>query len=133
MNNTEPTEVVAALIRKGGSFMICRRPPYKKRGLLWEFPGGKVEKGETKEEALARECREELAIDLSVGRPFAEVLHEYPDLTVRLTLFEAEIAAGEPQLIEHVGLRFVTPEEIDGYEFCPADTGILEKIKREWK
>ena len=81
------TEVVAALIWEGETFLICQRPAHKARGLLWEFVGGKVEPGETREEALVRECREELDIRVAVGEPFMEVIHAYPDLTVHLTLF----------------------------------------------
>ena len=80
------TEVVAALIWDKEKFMICQRPAHKARGLLWEFVGGKVESGETKEQALIRECQEELAITLDVGKVFTDVIHEYPDLTVHLTL-----------------------------------------------
>lgn len=123
------TEVVAALIVKGDRFMICRRPAEKSCGLLWEFVGGKVENGETKEAALVRECREELAITVSVGEVFTEVTHEYPDVTVHLTLFFAKIEEGEPQLLEHAGLAWITKHEIANYEFCPADTDILERIK----
>ena len=108
--------------------MICQRPAHKARGLLWEFVGGKVEPGETKPQALIRECREELAVELEVGEIFMEVLHEYPDLLVRLTLFNATIAAGEPQKLEHHDLRWITPSEIPNYEFCPADVEILAKI-----
>ena len=79
------TEVVAALIWEGERFLACQRPAHKARGLLWEFVGGKVEPGETKEEALRRECREELGVTLKVGDPFMEVVHTYPDLTIRLT------------------------------------------------
>ena len=86
------TEVVAALIWQGEKFMICQRPAHKARDLLWEFVGGKVEPGETKEQALIRECQEELAVTLSVGDIFMGVIHEYPDLTVQLTLFNATIA-----------------------------------------
>ncbi len=126
-----PIEVVAALIFRDGRFMICQRPANKARALLWEFVGGKVEPGETKEAALIRECREELDIALSVGDVYMEVVHEYPDITVRLTLFKAEIAAGEPKLIEHNDLRWITPAEIPDYDFCPADTEILKKIRLE--
>lgn len=125
------TEVVAALIRRGDRFLICRRPPEKARGLLWEFVGGKVEPGETKRQALARECREELDVAVEAGEVFMEVEHVYPDITIRLTLFDAVIAAGEPQLLEHVDLRWITAGEIGGFDFCPADEVILEKIKRE--
>ena len=126
------TEVVAALIWDGGRFMICRRPAHKARGLLWEFVGGKVEPGETKAAALIRECREELDITLEVGDVFMDVVHEYPDLTVHLTLFTAKIAAGEPRLLEHSALAWITPDEIGQYEFCPADVEILAKIRERF-
>ena len=122
------TEVVAALIWQGDKFMICQRPANKARALLWEFVGGKVESGETKEQALIRECREELDVLLSVGDVFMDVVHEYPDLTVHLTLFNATIAEGEPQKIEHNDIQWITPSEIANYEFCPADEEILKKI-----
>ena len=108
--------------------MICQRPAYKARGLLWEFVGGKVEPGETKEQALIRECKEELDILLSVGDVFMDVVHEYPDLTVHLTLFNALIVEGEPQKLEHNDIKWITPGEIPNYEFCPADGEILKKI-----
>ena len=123
-------EVVAARIWDNDKFMICQRPAHKARGLLWEFVGGKVELGETKEHALIRECREELNVLLSVGDVFMEVIHEYPDLTVHLTLFNATIAEGEPQKIEHNDIKWITPSEIPNYDFCPADVEILEKIKQ---
>ena len=100
MENRKVTEVVAALIWREGKFMICQRPAHKARGLLWEFVGGKVDPGESKQQALIRECREELAVEVSVGDVFMEVLHEYPDLLVRLTLFHSAIVAGTPQMLE---------------------------------
>ena len=127
------TEVVAALIWQGNKFMICQRPAHKARGLLWEFVGGKVEPGETKEQALIRECREELAVTLAVGDVFMDVVHKYPDLTVHLTLFNATIAEGEPQKLEHNDIRWITPSEISNYEFCPADGEILAKICEVYK
>ena len=125
------TEVVAALIWQGRRFLICQRPPHKARGLLWEFVGGKVEPGETGPEALRRECREELDIAVAVGDVFMDVVHTYPDLMVHLTLFHARIEAGEPKLLEHAALGWITPEEIDRYMFCPADREILERLKNE--
>lgn len=122
------TEVVAALIWKEDKFMICRRPPHKARGMLWEFVGGKVETGETKAQALIRECREELAVTISVGEMFMDVLHEYPDITVHLTVLNAIITEGVPQKLEHVDIKWITPDEISSYEFCPADEEILKKI-----
>ena len=123
------TEVVAALIWDGERFMICQRPAHKGNALLWEFVGGKVEPGESKEEALVRECREELAIEVSVGEAFMDVVHAYPDITVHLTLFHATIASGEPQKLEHNDLQWITPKQIPDYAFCPADEEILKEIK----
>ena len=125
------TEVVAALIWDKDRFMICQRPAHKARGLLWEFVGGKVEPGESKEEALIRECREELGITLSVGTVFLDVLHEYPDLTVHLTLFNAAIAAGIPQKLEHNDIQWITVPQIPDFDFCPADVEILAKLQKE--
>ena len=126
------TEVVAALVWEGDKFMICQRPAHKARGLLWEFVGGKVEQGESREEALVRECREELAVTLSVGELFMDVVHEYPDLTVHLSLYHAAIAEGVPQKLEHNDIRWITPAEIPDYDFCPADVEILQKITEEY-
>jgi len=121
-------EVVAALIWDGDRFMACQRPPHKARGLLWELVGGKVEPGETKEAALIRECREELDVTLKVGTVFMEVLHEYPDIIVNLTLFNASIAEGTPKKLEHNDIKWITVEEIPNYDFCPADKEILGRI-----
>ena len=123
------TEVVAALIWDQNKFMICQRPANKARGLLWEFVGGKVEPGETKEQALVRECQEELAITLNVGEVFMDVTHGYPDLTVHLTLFNASIRKGIPQKLEHNDIHWITMDEIDQYAFCPADEEILRRLK----
>ena len=123
------TEVVAALIWDNDKFMICQRPANKARALLWEFVGGKVEHGETKEQALIRECKEELNILLSVGDVFMDVVHEYPDITVHLTLFNATISEGEPQKLEHNDIQWITTSEISNYEFCPADKDILKEIQ----
>lgn len=121
-------EVVAALIWDKDKFLICQRPANKKRGLLWEFVGGKVEQGETKEQALIRECQEELAITVEPLEVFTEVTHEYPDITVHLTLFNCTISKGQPQLLEHNDMKWITPAEIPDFEFCPADVEILKKI-----
>ncbi len=126
------TEVAAALIWKENRFMICQRPAHKSCGLLWEFVGGKAEPGETLPETLIRECREELGVTVQVGEPFMEVTHQYPDITVHLTLFHASIAQGEPQKLEHNDIRWITPAEIPAYPFCPADKVILERIQAEY-
>jgi len=122
--------VVAALIWDGDRFLICQRPAGKARALLWEFVGGKVEPGETPEEALVRECREELDIRIDVSTVFCELVHEYPDICIRLTLFNASIRRGTPRLLEHNDLRWITVEEIDAYDFCPADDQILTLLKQ---
>lgn len=127
------TEVVAALIWDNGRFLACQRPAHKARGLLWEFVGGKVEPGETQQQALIRECREELGIVISVTDLFCQVIHSYPDITVRLSLYHAIILQGTPQLLEHNALVWLRPEQIPEYDFCPADTEILDKIMQEFQ
>lgn len=126
------TEVVAALIRQENKFFICQRPAHKARGLLWEFVGGKVEPGETPEQALVRECREELDVEVAPQSVFMDVVHEYPDLTVHLTLFCAEMR-GTPKMLEHNDFRWITPSEIPDYAFCPADAEILKRIRETWE
>ena len=125
-------DVVGALIWQEDRFMICRRPPHKKRGSLWEFVGGKVEPGETREQALVRECREELDLVLKVGELFLEVDHVYPDIHILLSIYHAEIAEGTPVLKEHTDLRWISVSEIDQYTFCPADGPVLEALKRKY-
>ena len=124
-------QVAAALIKKGGKFLICQRPAHKTRGLLWEFVGGKLEKGESKEQALVRECKEELDITVKPESVFMELVHEYPDMTVELTVFNASIESGEITLLEHNDAKWITPDEIAQYDFCPADKDILAAIMRE--
>ena len=126
------TEVVAALIWDADRFLACQRPAHKARGLLWEFVGGKVEAGETKEEALIRECKEELDVTVEVGDIFMEVTHTYPDLKVHLTLFHASIASGTPKKLEHNDIRWILPAEIEDYAFCPADEEILRRIRETY-
>lgn len=126
-----PIEVVAALIWQGDRFLICQRPAHKARGLQWEFVGGKVEPGETKQQALIRECREELDITVSVGPVFMQVAHSYPDITIHLTVFHASVGAGTPTLLEHQDMRWILPEEAGHFDFCPADQVILEKLQKE--
>ena len=123
------TEVVAALIWQKERFLICQRPAHKARGLLWEFVGGKVEPGESREQALIRECQEELAVTVRPDGIFMEVEHAYPDILIHLTLFHAEITEGVPQMLEHHDMKWITPEQIPGYDFCPADAEILERLR----
>ncbi|MGM9604037.1 MAG: (deoxy)nucleoside triphosphate pyrophosphohydrolase [Faecousia sp.] len=127
----DPIEVVAALLWQGERFLICQRSARKARGLQWEFAGGKVEPGETKQQALMRECWEELGIAVSVGPEFMALVHSYPDITIRLTVFHASIVQGEPRKLEHNELRWVLPEEAGQFDFCPADRLILNKLQKE--
>ena len=124
-------DVVAALVRDGERFLICKRPANKARALMWEFPGGKVEAGESPQDALIRECMEELDITLDVGGLYMQVTHEYPDIQIRLSLYEAVIASGELRGKEHEALCWILPREIPDYEFCPADKDIIDRIRRE--
>ena len=123
-------EVVAALIWNKDKFLICQRPANKARGLLWEFVGGKVENDETKKQALIRECQEELAVTVEPREILTEVTHEYPDITVHLTLFNCTISSGQPQLLEHNDIKWITSAEISSYEFCPADVVILKRLQQ---
>ncbi len=125
-------QVVAALVWKQNRFMICQRPASKTRAFQWEFVGGKVESGETLEQALIRECREEIGVTVNVGSVYAEVDHVYPDITIHLTLFNASLNDEEPQMLEHNDIRFILPCEIPQYEFCPADKDILDKITHDF-
>ena len=123
-------EVVAGLIRDGERFLICQRPAHKARGLMWEFAGGKVENGETGQQALKRELREELGIEVEVQEQVADVTYAYPELTVHLTLYGAAIVQGKPQLLEHNDLRWIMlGEAVDG-DFCPADRLFLAELRR---
>ena len=128
-DNKPYTEVVAALLWDGERFMICQRPAHKGNALLWEFVGGKVEPGETKEQALIRECWEELGVTVSVGDVFFETEHEYPDIYVHLTLFDAAIVEGVPEKLEHNDICWITVDQIDNFVFCPADKAILKKLR----
>ncbi len=126
------TDVVAALIWDQNRFMICQRPSRKARGMLWEFVGGKVEPGETSEQALIREYREELDITVDVGESFTQVIHEYPDIMIRLTLYHCSIASGTPKCLEHEDMKWIQPDEISQFNFCPADQEIPELIRKTY-
>ena len=126
------TEVVAPLIWKEGKFLACQRPAHKARGLLWEFVGGKLEPGETMEQALIRECQEELDITVQVGGIYTQVIHEYPDINIRLTLVHCTIAEGTQKMLENNDLTWIHPSQIPEYDFCPADTDILAMLRRDY-
>lgn len=121
-------EVAASIIRKDDRILICQRPANKDLGLLWEFPGGKIEPGETGEQAVIRECREELGITLKADSFFMDVTHEYSDRTVHLSVYNCSLTDGEPVLLEHNDMRWVRTDELNGFEFCPADVEIVSRL-----
>ena len=121
-------EVVAACIRRNGRFLLCRRPEGKNCAGMWEFVGGKIEPGESPKRALARELREELAIEVAVGSALADTVHIYPAHQVHLTLFEVQLGKEEPVLLEHTEARWVTCAEAAGMALCPADRELLKKL-----
>jgi 8-oxo-dGTP diphosphatase len=125
--------VVAALLERPGApgaYLVQQRLAHKTRGNLWEFPGGKVEPGESDESALARECREELEVEVSVGRQVWSTTHDYPDFSVNLLVYAATLLEGEPKALHAQALRFCRPEEMRALPFCEADEPLLEELAR---
>lgn len=124
--------VVAGLISNpdGTRFLVQQRLPNVSRANLWEFPGGKIEPGETEDQALVREAREELGVEVRVGRRLWSTVHAYADLTVELELFGAEIMSGTPQALDAQALRFATIAEMKALPFCEADLPLLEGLAR---
>jgi 8-oxo-dGTP diphosphatase len=122
-------EVVGAIIKDGDKYLVGQRAAHKSQGGLWEFMGGKIEPGETPEEALKRECLEELVLEIENERIIDSVVHEYPEKTIRLTLLECRPKAGSvPQALEHQAIRWVTTEEMRGMPFCPADAELISRL-----
>lgn len=132
MNEKKIFNIVAAFIYEQGKFLICQRPADKARALLWEFVGGKVEQGETNEQALKRECFEELAVTVEVNGLFYQNTHEYEDIIVNLFIYHTKIVSGTIQKLEHNDIRWITAKETDNYTFCPADVEVLELIKKNY-
>lgn len=123
------TEISAAVISDAaGRVLICRRPEGKNLALLWEFPGGKIEKGETAEECAVRECMEELDAEISVIDKFGEAFHSYGGHKVHIIFFSCRLKKGEPVNKEHAEIKWARPEELAGYDFCPADGDIIRRL-----
>lgn len=122
-------EVVAALIREKDNVLICQRSAEKTRPLHWEFVGGKVDLGESHREALIRECKEELGVDICVGKKVVDVSYDYPDISIHLHLYSSQIVSGDLQAVEHNDIKWVRADEIHEYDFCPADTLILNDVR----
>ena len=127
-NNVQPIDVAAALIFNQGKLLITQRRPDDHLPNLWEFPGGKVEPEETFEACLIREIREELAIEISVGRLVEEITHSYPEKTVRLCFFHCGLVAGEPKAIHVQAFAWVTQSELKNYEFPAADAQLITRL-----
>jgi mutator protein MutT len=126
-----PTEVSAALIFHNGKLLITQRHAKSHLGGLWEFPGGKREAGETFEQCLVREIREELGVEISVGELFGEVSHAYPEKSVRLKFFICKLLSGEPQPLDCAAVKWIDLSELSAHEFPAADARLLEKLKSE--
>ena len=123
--------VTAAILRNEiGEILICQRPEHKACPLLWEFPGGKLEVGETLQECLKRECQEELNIEIEVWEEVGTTYYDYPTFSVEIHFFDATIIKGEPIASEHQQILFVSPSQLDEFEFCPADVEIVQKLKK---
>ena len=122
--------VVAALIVRDGRLLIARRPEGKHMAGRWEFPGGKLEKGESPEEAIEREIREELAAEIRAGRVYQAIAYSYPEKDVLLLFYAASVVSGEPRPVEEAEIRWITLEELDEYTFAPVDAMLVERLKR---
>jgi 8-oxo-dGTP diphosphatase len=118
-------EVTAAVIHKDGKLLICQRPEGKRCELLWEFPGGKIEVGETPEECLIRECHEELGVTIKPEKLITTVEYEYPSITVNIHFFFCELVDAEPECIEHNDIQWLSLDEILKLPLCPADSKML--------
>ena len=127
----KPVEVGAGLVFRGGKLLITLRYDDVHLGGLWEFPGGKKESAETYEECVVRELREELGIEVKVGGLVESATHEYPEKSVHLRFFRCEWVSNEPRALGCADLKWVTQEEIGGYEFPAADLRLLERLKSE--
>jgi 8-oxo-dGTP diphosphatase len=127
--NLEAVEVAAGLVFRDGKLLITRRPAGAHLGGLWEFPGGKREAGETLSECLVRELREELGIEVEVGRRLAQVTHRYPDKTVCLEFFQCRWTRFEPRTLGCPDFKWVSAAELEEYEFPAADSQLIQLLR----
>ena len=125
--------VSAALIFRDGQLLITQRHAKSHLGGLWEFPGGKREAGETFEQCLVREIREELGVEISVGELFEEVRHDYPEKSVHLKFFICQLISGEPQPLDCAAVKWIEQAQLDAHEFPAADAQLLVKLKSPLK
>lgn len=129
MHDKHIIDVVGAIIKDGDRYLVGQRPANKSQGGMWEFMGGKIEPGETPEQALARECREELALEIENERIIDSVIHDYPEKTIRLTLISCSPKLGSvPKALEHQQIKWVTVSEMRGMPFAAADSELIDKL-----
>ena len=122
-------KVVAAVIEKDGRFLLCKRGPGGNCPFLWEFPGGKIEEGETPFDAIIREIREELSVEIEPEEIFLEYPFSYPDREIYFYFIRAKITFGEIKPTFHVDTKWLLPKELDSLEYCPADLSTVKKLK----
>lgn len=123
--------VVAGLIVRDGKLLIAQRPGDKHMGGRWEFPGGKIEKGESPEKALARELSEELGIEVKVGRIYHAVMHSYPEKDVLLMFYRCSLISGQPEPIEEADVRWIEEKELRAYDWAEADIPAVQWIEHD--
>ena len=129
MPELPPLDVAIAVIRRERRFLIAQRMPEDSFGGFWEFPGGKLDAGETMEAALIREIREELGVTVQVGSKRMEISHRYPGRVIRLHCFDCRLMEGEPRALECSGWKWVEPEELDQFSFPPASAGLIRNLQ----
>lgn len=120
--------VTCAIIEHEGKILICQRSATMKLPLKWEFPGGKIEAGESRADCLRREIREELGLDIEVGAELTAVTHAYPNFEITLYPFRCTVTAGELMLAEHAQALWVSPAELQGYDWAEADVPIVNDL-----
>ena len=120
--------VVAATIEHNGRYLITQRRPEAVLPLLWEFPGGRVEQGEDDADALRRELRERLDVEIEVGEELATLVHDYDGYSVTLVMLSARLVSGEPRPARVNDFRWVSSDEFDNYQFPPADQATMDKL-----
>lgn len=128
LNALKAIDVAAALIFHEGKLLISQRRPDDHLPNLWEFPGGKVEPGETFESCLAREIREELGVEIAVGRLVEDLIHAYPEKTVRLRFYQCRMVSGSPEAIHVQAIRWISREELTQIDFPEADAQLIERL-----
>ena len=130
MNEKKIVEAAAAVIQQNGKFLITKRLETSPMGHCWEFPGGKIETGETVEECIVRECREEIDVLVQPVKRLRDEWYDYPHGLIHLQFVLCKIVSGEPRPVECREIRWIHPEEFKDFEFPPADVSVIEDLTR---